>query len=135
MATVNHIQLNRIIGKLGELGPQYVTRAMPHVQSEVRRLLQQQITAGTTPDGTPWPLRKADGGKALQDAYKAVTTEIVGHTLIVRVGGVEGRHHHGQIKGKVKRQILPWRRDVPATWARALRGVLDSLWREWVRHG
>ncbi len=77
----------------------------------LRKLLTANIEEGVAPNGKPWPLT-ADGKKALRNAAKALTVKSSGATIIATLTGVEARHNFGNVKGKVKRQILPTRNSI-----------------------
>lgn len=71
------------------------------VEEDVR----STISAGTTPDGVPWPERKV-GGKALKNANGAVTVAAIDTKVIVRLTGPEAVHHFGTKKDP-QRQVIP----------------------------
>lgn len=67
--------------------------------------LRRTASAGTTPDGTPWPERK-EGGRALAGAADALTVTAAGNRVLAVVSGPEAIHNYGNKKDP-KRQILP----------------------------
>lgn len=96
--------------------------AAPDVRDALRDVLQAQIAAGTGPDGKPWKLT-ADGKRALRNAASALTVVAEGSTVIARLVGINARHHFGNVRGKIKRQILPTRR-LPDAAITAIRNVI-----------
>lgn len=102
--------------------------AAPEVARELDVELRRQITAGTDPDGKPWPARK-DGGKPLESAGKALGVGAVGTTIIFRLRGHIARHHKGLVKGGLARRILPVAK-VPDAMASVIKRVLARRFRE-----
>jgi hypothetical protein len=94
-----HIRRVRALGGL-------VSRSMPATRSAVDAELRAQIARGEAPDGTNWPATK-DGRRPLAGAAKALAVSTVGNALVATVSGPEALHHHGWVRGGVKRQILP----------------------------
>ena len=80
--------------------------AAPKVARALEQSIQESISAGRAPDGTPWKPRK-DGGRPLQNAGAALVAVTQEKAVAVVLEGVEARHHYGAVRGKVKRQILP----------------------------
>lgn len=109
------------IGKLPEA-------AAPDVARVVEAGLRRTITAGETPLGVPWAPRKADGGRALQNANAALTVGVFGSSVYVRLTGPEVRHHRGWArKGTPQRQIIPLKTEpFPPDIAAGIQVVLDK---------
>jgi len=95
--------------RLGDLE----TAAVPAIAEAIERTLDGTARAGTTPDGQPWAPRKKDGGRTLQHAAEAIRVTYSGDTVFVRLTGPDARHHHGAIRGKVKRQVIPNSKRLP----------------------
>jgi hypothetical protein len=80
--------------------------AAPDVAAAMRAETHRTIAASTTAYGQAWK-PKQDGGKPLEHAAKAVGVAAVGDTIVMRVIGIEARHHKGTVRGKVARPIIP----------------------------
>lgn len=61
---------------------------------DVLAALQETAAAGTAPTGEPWPA-KADGGRALAGAAKAIKVTTKGTQVVATIGPPEGYHHWG----------------------------------------
>lgn len=119
-------ELDVMIRKLREL-PGLVKRAAPDVADAVKASIERTIEAGTTSDGKAWAPRKADGGRPLEGAEKALAVAAVGTRVYARLSGHVARHHLGRAKGGTYREILPTTSKLPAPMA-------DGIRRELVRH-
>ncbi len=73
---------------------------------ELQRVVRETASAGTTPDGKPWPLTKK-GTAPLAHAADAVTARAIGTVLEMIVRGHYHLHHSGIARGRVLRQIIP----------------------------
>ena len=96
-------QLDEMIATIRAIpGPEYVVAA----RGVIDRFLQGTTAAGTTPDGQAWKPRVRDGGKALKNAYNAITVRVAGRSVVVRL---TGHHvfHHFSTQGREARQIIP----------------------------
>ena len=126
-------KLNEQIVRLRSL-PGLIPRIAPAVARVVERKLNENISKGIGPDGAPWPLRKADGGLALQSAGKALSVNAVGNVIVCRLTGIFAKHNYGAVRGKVKRRIIPKTR-VPGPMADAIREVLAGEFRATMKSG
>jgi len=107
MARDGRAALDLQIARLRAL-PLALTRdAAPAVARAVEAEIRAQLARGEGPGGKPWPMRKVDGGRPLRHAADAVTVTSVGDVIIVRLSGVEVRHHLGAVRGGVRRPIIP----------------------------
>ena len=100
-----------------------VADSMPELAKAVQTELERTIAAGTTAYNQPWKPTQS-GEPALVHAADALRVMPSGKTIYVTLGGVEARHHFGNVKGKVKREILPVR-GLPSSMAKALQAVLE----------
>jgi len=120
-------QIDRL-HKLSTLG----ARTAPELARELEREIKAQIARGEGPDGKPWPLTK-DGKQALQHAAKSLTVAAVGaDTIVVRIAGVEARHHLGHVRGGIVRQIIPTR-GIPDPLVRVIQRVLAESFQQTMR--
>lgn len=99
----------------------------PKVARAVERELRAQIAAGKGPDGKPWKPRQ-DGGQPLRNAASALSVRAVGDVIVVRLDGVEARHHLGAVRGGVRRQIIPTG-SMPDAVSRAIEQVVTREFR------
>jgi Phage virion morphogenesis family len=97
--------LDAIIRRVRSMG-ELASVAAPEVARELKASLDEQIAAGRAPDGTAWAPRKEDGGRALQNAAKAVKVRAEGRSILVILSGPEVFHHFGAGAAPV-RQIIP----------------------------
>lgn len=90
---------------------------LARVYGEFERIIdadiRSTIAAGTTPDGTPWPPRKSDGGRALVHVADNLAVEAVRDGVLVRLYGKDVLHHRGHSRGHVERQVI-YVGDMPA---------------------
>jgi hypothetical protein len=97
--------INRMVAKLRSTGsvPAEVARlAAP----ELEKILLANIAAGRDADGNPWQLNK-NGSRPLQTAGRALTVRALHTAVVARLTGHIARHHRGDVKGKIRRPILP----------------------------
>lgn len=120
-------QLDAYIARVRAL-PELARTAAPDVARVVERELRKTISAGTTPDGKPWPLTK-DGEKPLTNAAGALNVVAVGTTIYARISGPEARHHLGRARGGIERQILP-KDSIPAAMSVAISAELAKHFTE-----
>jgi hypothetical protein len=117
-------EIDRHIARLRKVGD-LPREAAPACAEALREYLERQIAAGRAPDGSTWAPRKEDGGRALEDAAKALTVVPVGTHILARIKGPEARHHKGIAKGGTVRQILPTT-TIPPVLTRALDAVIKE---------
>jgi hypothetical protein len=98
--------------------------AAPECAKALEADIRASVAAGKGPDGTPWQ-RTKDGKQPLQRAADAVTVVAKGTTVIVKVVGIEARHHWGTVKGGIIRRIIPTAA-LPQSAERALAKVLQD---------
>lgn len=96
----------------------------------VQAALRATTAAGTAPDGTPWPARKKDGGRALANAAEATTVTAHGRALVMRVTGPEAIHHKGTGTGRIPRRPQLPDGDVPPRIVAAIKGAAAEVWDE-----
>ena len=124
-SSADFASLDQMIEKLRSLDT-FVPEAMPSVAKSVEAQIKRTVNAGQAPDGTPWPDKK-DGGKALKNASSAITTRVVGTSIVVELKGVEVFHHFGA--GVPKRQIIP-QGAMPEKLGNAIRLGLVDPWKK-----
>jgi hypothetical protein len=118
--------IDRMIARVRQL-PELARRAAPEVAQVFERELRAQIARGEDPNGKAWQLTQ-DGRVPLRDAAKALTIRVVGDVIVAHLDGPEARHHHGRVRGGVRRQILPTR-EALGTVSRIVREVLTTDFR------
>jgi hypothetical protein len=121
--------LDRMIASLREL-TDLAKECAPQVAEEVHERIDATIAAGTDSYGVPWAPRKRDGGKALQGADKSLFVTNLGSKVLIRLTGIEAKHHWGQTKGRVARPIIPNRSDLPPLMAKAIKKVIGQKFGE-----
>lgn len=107
-------QIQRWIASVRKLPLEARAEALAPV---VREELARTISAGTSPDGVPWP-RRVDGAPALANALAATEVVPMRGSIACVVTGPEAIHHYGTKKDP-RRQILPT--TLPGTWGARLR--------------
>lgn len=117
----DHVRRLRKLAGFGGASAEKVARAL---KSEVRK----QVAAGLGPDGRPLQLTQ-EGKRPLQKADEAITVDAVGSTVVMRTMGHHARHHHGAVKGKIKRLLLPTA-DIPKPMVRAITRVMNGEFRK-----
>lgn len=80
----------RRVEALGKMNAEAAKEAAP----DVLEALQKTARAGTSPSGEPWP-PKADGGRALGGAAKAIEVTTKGPQVVAHIGPPEGFHNWG----------------------------------------
>jgi hypothetical protein len=106
VAPVNDFSaLDDLIAKVQRLGelPALAELAAPLVEAAVRGT----AAAGTSPDGTPWPPRRSDGARALQNAAESVKAVAVGRSIRLQLVGTSTGDAQVQAIQNAKRPILP----------------------------
>lgn len=125
MTQAGFVQLDQMIAKLRQL-PELGRRAAPDVATVIREELERTVAAGTTSFGVPWKPRQLDGSKPLQGALKSLFVNVSGPTVYMRLDGIERRHHFGQVKGGVARNVIPKRGDpIPSRWVERITDVVQ----------
>lgn len=119
-------QMRKIVSKI-ERSPEEIAGVFAN---ELTRVVNAQISAATDPNGNPWPPRKVDGGKALQNIK--VSAVPVGHKAIIRLVYWEAMHNNGVARGNVRRQILP-DKGVPPMYSKPLLEAAKRYFAETVR--
>lgn len=125
--------IEQIAARLRRLGPALTLDTLPIMARAVRGQLQTSIANAATPYGAAWKPRKR-GGVAMQNALAAVGVAVVERTIVVRLTGVEARHHHGRSRGGVTRPVIPTG-PLPKTWADAFKSIVDEAFTEAANHG
>ncbi|WP_437623383.1 hypothetical protein [Sorangium sp. So ce1151] len=110
--------LERMIAACKEL-ERLPEHAAPIAARKVHEQLQRTANAGQTPDGTPWALRKKDGGRAMVNAAKAIAVRAIGTVILITLTGPEVFHHFGA-QGKEPRRVIP-QGSLPAKLGNAIR--------------
>ncbi len=95
-----------VIDRLRALPRAMLYEAGPSVADAIHVALNVTANAGQTPDGIAWPTRKHDHGRALEHAAEQIRVGAIGTKILIRVLGVEARHHRGIVKGGVARRII-----------------------------
>lgn len=128
MAIQGFAELDAIIARVRRL-PDMIDNATQDMVQTIESEIQRTIDAGTTPYGVPWKPRDIDGGKALRNAFAAVTVKAAGGTIYIRITGIDARHNNGQVRQSVKRQVIP-RKVLPDAWVKRLTEVLTKRFAE-----
>lgn len=125
--------LEQLAARLRKLGPALVDATLPELANAVREELRNSIAAAESSEGEDWAARKR-GGRALAGAMKSIHVGVVDKVIVVRLTGVEARHHFGRGRGGVERPIIPTG-PLPKAWGRALKRVVDQRFAEVANHG
>jgi hypothetical protein len=112
--------LNAMIARLRAI-PDLVTAALAECAAECHAVIAENIAAQRAPDGTPW--QPGAKGPVLVDAAAAVTARAIGNTILIRVSGIEAKHHFGFVRGKIARPIIPTRK-APQPMTKAIERVI-----------
>jgi len=115
--------LDKWLAQLNQLG-NLAEDVVPEVAKTFEVETLKQIAASTDPDGKAWAPRK-DGKRPLQNAGKALKVTTNGTVVIATLDGHIARHHHGRVKGKITRQILPKKGELTHTMGKAIGKVVD----------
>lgn len=109
--------------------PQFVNECAPEAAHQVKIQLDDTIQAGTTPYGEAWKPKKQGHGQPLANAAGAVFVGASGTKIMIRLTGIERRHHLGWAKGGTKRVVIPTPdRELPAPMRDAIfRVITDSF--------
>ncbi|WP_438041441.1 hypothetical protein [Sorangium sp. So ce128] len=107
--------------------------AAPLAAQKVGEELHRTASAGQAPDGTPWAVRKVDGGRALKNAAKAIAVKAIGTVILITLTGPEVFHHFGA-GGKPVRRVIPLGR-LPEKLGNAIRLGFVPPWRQLVKGG
>ena len=113
--------LNAMIAHLRAI-PDLVQSALPECAAECKAVIAENIAAQRGPDGTPWQ-PGAKGQPVLEDAVSAVEAIATGNTILIRVSGIEAKHHFGFVRGKIARPIIPTRK-APQPMTKAIERVI-----------
>lgn len=126
------LALERQVRKLRALGgtPKAIA---PLLSTELRPVVDAQISAGQDPYGNAWPLTQA-GAKALQNAAAYVTLRAVGTVVLATVIGPPAMHHLGKAAGRITRRIIPLKK-IPGSWSKVARAVGIKHFRQVVHGG
>ncbi|AKF06075.1 hypothetical protein DB32_003224 [Sandaracinus amylolyticus] len=111
--------------------PSLPREAAPKVARAVEGELRAQIARGQSPDGKPWQPTQ-DGRQPLRNAATALSVRVAGNVIVATIEGVYARHHHGWVRGGVRRQILPLT-TMSDSMARAVRGAVVDEFRKTMR--
>lgn len=128
-----HADISTMVKQLRELDGKVAEQVAPEIARVVRAELERSIAAGTDPYGVAWK-KTQQGATPLRNAMQAVTVATVDGNVFVRVGGIEARHHLGAVRGKVKRRIIPSKKLLPASWALAIKRVVDTWFQREVKN-
>lgn len=120
-------QLRRHIEALRRLDGM-AARAASDVARAVRADVLERVARGVGPDGKPWP-ETEDGHPPLQHAARSLTVRAVGNVVVATLRGAAARHSLGEVRGRVKRPILP-AGTLPASLVRRVRAVLEREFRQ-----
>jgi hypothetical protein len=94
--------------------PEFVNQCAPDAARQVQEKLDLTINAGADPWGSAWAPKKQGHGKPLAHAAGAVFVGAIGTKIMIRLTGIESRHHRGWAKGGTKRVVIPTPdRDLP----------------------
>ncbi len=113
--------------------PRLVEATAPAIAEALERDIEAQIARAETPEGVPWK-PTATGDKALRKAARAIAVGAIGDVLVIRLSGVEARHHYGAVKGGVKRQVIPTAA-IPAPTVKTIGRVLGEAFEQHMREG
>lgn len=103
--SVDTSQIDALVARLRAL-PVTMRGSYPEMAEALLAEIRANIAAQRGPDGAAWPPTE-DGKSALANAGKALSYEIKGTTILLKLDGVEARHHFGSVKGGKPRPILP----------------------------
>jgi hypothetical protein len=123
--TVAIQRIDELIGKVEGLKG-IALRAAPEVAKVVDAHLRKCIAQGTDPYGNPWKPRKIDGGRPLQHADQTLFVKALGQHVITEIHGIDARHHHGWVKGKIKRTVIFTKPELPPELVIEIRKVLTA---------
>lgn len=98
--------LERLIRRVRDL-PEFVDQAAPKAARATHEQLNLTIRAGQNAYGNAWAPLKSGPGRPLERADRAVRVGAVRTRIIIRVTGIEARHHTGWVKGGTQRDIIP----------------------------
>jgi hypothetical protein len=115
--------LDAMIATIQKL-PGMAERAAPDVADVVEQEIRRTIAGGTTAYGVKWKLTQR-GEQPLQHAAEALKVAAIGSTIYARLLGPEARHHRGNARGGVARNILPIR-VIPGPMAERISDVLTE---------
>lgn len=115
--------LQRMIASLQKLGDLENT-ACPDVAEDIKQVLVDNDRKHLDPYGKPWPVRRADGQPALDDAEQALRVAAVGNRIIMRIKGPFARHHLGKGANKTQRKQIPDQPKLPDNINKAITDVL-----------
>jgi hypothetical protein len=93
--------------------------------------VKKTASAGTTPSGNPWPLKKRGGGQALVDAASHIDTKPYGPIVRQTLKGPTVFHHFGNANDPV-RQVIPVSAEEPVV-AKALADAAQAAFDEATR--
>lgn len=112
-AVIGMEDLEALILRVRDL-PEFVNQCAPEAAHQVHKQLNTTIAAGADPWGAAWKPKKKGHGQPLANAAAAVFVGAIGTKILIRLTGIERRHHRGWIKGAVKRVVIPTPdRDLP----------------------
>lgn len=106
--------LESLIARVRNL-PEFVNECAPEAARQVKLQLDLTIGAGTDPYGEAWEPKKKGYGPPLAHAAAHVHVAAIKTKILIRLTGIEKKHHLGWAKGGTKRAvILTPGRDLPA---------------------
>jgi hypothetical protein len=120
----NTIALDTLITKLRR-SKAFVQAAAPAAAKAMGDALKETVSAGETPDGTPW-VPKKDGGAPLVNAASKITVKSVGTVLVAVIPKIEAIHNQGTRRIPA-RQILP-KGGIPPAIAAAIKQSIIAAW-------
>ncbi len=115
--------LDDFISNLSSLKIELKTKVLESAAPIIKGLLDQQISAGTDPNGIPWKPNQ-DGSKPLDGIQKYVHVKASGESLKITLDDPASYHQTGTSK-LPRRQIVPTD-TIPASWETEIQAIVDE---------
>jgi hypothetical protein len=99
-------QLQALIERVRNL-PEFVNECLPEAARQVKKELDQTVSSGADPWGAQWAPKKQGHGTPLAHASGNVFVGAIGTRILIRLTGIETKHHRGWAKGGTERKVIP----------------------------